>query len=370
MATRRNHKVDGAAQERVDARLKERVDARLNGFGREGVVDIQRTRMLSAMAELVSERGAGNVSVAHVVERAGISRRTFYEIFSDREDCFLAAFDDAIERIAERVVPVYEQPGKWRERLRAALIEFLSFLDDDPGTGRLVVVETLGAGRRALEHRGLVLAQVISAVDGGRLEAKGGAEPPPLTSEGVVGAVLSVIHTRLQSGWGGASRSRTYPSGAQAVRECAEHMSDRGRRDAPPIAALTNPLMSMIVLPYLGPSAARRELERAVPETAARPARVVGDPLRDVEMRLTYRTVRVLMAVAANPGASNRIVGDSAGIGDQGQISKLLARLSKLGLVTNSGLGPGRGAPNAWTLTGKGAQVEQVLTGRLASAGQ
>ena len=106
-----------------------------------------------------------------------------------------------------------------------------------------------------------------------------------------------------------------------------------------------------------------------MPKTAALPARVVGDPLRDVEMRLTYRTVRVLMAVAANPGASNRIVGDSAGIGDQGQISKLLARLSKLGLVTNSGLGPGRGAPNAWTLTSKGARVEQVLTGRLGGAG-
>ena len=332
MATRRNHKVDGAAHERVEAGV--------NGFGREGVVDIQRARMLHAMAELVSERGVANVSVAHVVERAGISRRTFYEIFSDREDCFLATFDDAIERIAERVVPVYEQPRKWRERLRAALIEFLSFLDDDPGTGRLVVVETLGAGRRALEHRGLVLARVIGAVDEGRGEAKGGLEPPPLTAEGIVGAVLSVIHGRMLE------------------------------EDRKPLIELVNPLMSMIVLPYLGPSVARRELERAVPETAARPARVVGDPLRDVEMRLTYRTVRVLMAVAANPGASNRIVGDSAGIGDQGQISKLLARLSKLGLVTNSGLGPGRGAPNAWTLTDKGAQVEQVLSGRLASAGQ
>ncbi len=331
MSTRREHQVDGAAHERGEAR---------NGFGREGVVDIQRARMLHAMAELVSERGVANVSVAHVVERAGISRRTFYEIFSDREDCFLAAFDDAIERIAERVVPAYEQPGKWRERIRVSLIELLSFLDDDRGTGRLVVVETLGAGRRALEHRGLVLAQVITAVDEGRLEAKGGAEPPSLTSEGVVGAVLSVIHGRMLEG------------------------------QRKPLIELVNPLMSMIVLPYLGPSAARRELERAVPETAARPARVVGDPLRDVEMRLTYRTVRVLMAVAANPGASNRIVGDSAGIGDQGQISKLLSRLSKLGLIANSGLGPGRGAPNAWTLTDKGAQVEQVLSGRLASAGQ
>jgi AcrR family transcriptional regulator len=330
MSTRRDQRVDGAARELGDG---------INGFTREGVVDIQRARMLHAMSELAAERGVANVSVAHVVERAGISRRTFYEIFSDREDCFLAAFDDAIERIAQRVVPAYQRPGKWRERIRASLVELLSFLDGDPGTGRLVVVETLGAGRGALERRGLVLAQIISAVDEGRREAKGGAEPPPLTAEGIAGAVLSVIHGRMVE------------------------------RDRKPLIELVNPLMSMIVLPYLGPSAARRELERAVPKTAAGPVRVVGDPLRDVEMRLTYRTVRVLMAVAQNPGASNRIVGDSAGIGDQGQISKLLARLSKLGLVTNSGLGPGRGAPNAWTLTGKGVQVEQVLTGRLNGAG-
>jgi AcrR family transcriptional regulator len=330
MSTPREHQVDGAARERGDA---------LNGFTREGVVEIQRARMLHAMAELVSERGVANVSVAHIVERAGISRRTFYEVFTGREDCFLAAFDDAIERIARRVIPVYERPSKWRERIRASLIELLLFFDNDPCTGRLVVVETLGAGRLALERRGLVLAQVIEAVDEGRREAKGGVEPPPLTAEGVAGAVLSVIHGRMVE------------------------------RDRKPLVELVNPLMSIIVLPYLGLSAARREIERTVPKTVAEPERVVGDPLRDVEMRLTYRTVRVLMAVAANPGASNRIVGDTAGVGDQGQISKLLTRLSKLGLLTNSGLGPGRGAPNAWTLTGKGAQVEQVLAGRLNGAG-
>ena len=210
MSTRREPQIDGAARELGDA---------LNGFTREGVVDIQRARMLAAMSELASERGVANVSVAHVVERAGISRRTFYEIFNDREDCFLAAFDDAIERIADRIVPLYERPGKWRERIRACLIELLLFLDNDPVSGRLVVVETLGAGRGALERRGLVLAQVISAVDEGCREAKGGAEPPPLTAEGIAGAVLSVIHGRM-----------------------VERRPGR-------LIELVNPLMSMIVLP-------------------------------------------------------------------------------------------------------------------------
>ncbi len=52
----------------------------------------------------VAERGAANVSVAHVVERAGVSRRTFYELFADREECFLAAFDDAVSRASRYVL--------------------------------------------------------------------------------------------------------------------------------------------------------------------------------------------------------------------------------------------------------------------------
>jgi hypothetical protein len=89
--------------------------------------------------------------------------------------------------------------------------------------------------------------------------------------------------------------------------------------------------------------------------------RASGDPLRELDMRLTYRTVRVLMALAATPGSSNREIGVAAGIADQGQISKLLSRLERLGLVHNQGLAPGKGAPNAWALTAKGLDVERAM---------
>jgi DNA-binding MarR family transcriptional regulator len=78
-------------------------------------------------------------------------------------------------------------------------------------------------------------------------------------------------------------------------------------------------------------------------------------------MRLTYRTVRVLMAIVDNPGASNRTIGRIAGINDPGQISKLLGRLQRIDLVSNTGLGPGTGLPNSWSLTGKGWQVVQTV---------
>ena len=182
-----------------------------------------------------------------------------------------------------------------------------------------------------------MLAQIITAVDAGRSEGKTANAPPPLTAEGVVGGVLSVLHTRLLEGKRGSMLS------------------------------LTGPLMGMIVLPYLGPAAARKELQRPVPRASkkapARPRPVNSDPLRELPMRLTYRTVRVLMAVAAHPGSSNRAVGEEAGIADQGQISKLLARLARLGLIENTSAGAAeRGGPNAWTLTERGREVHGAIS--------
>ncbi len=78
-------------------------------------------------------------------------------------------------------------------------------------------------------------------------------------------------------------------------------------------------------------------------------------------MRLTYRTVRVLLAISANPDASNRQVATAAGISDQGQISKLLTRLQSLGLIQNGGGDHAKGEPNAWTLTAKGQEVRMVI---------
>ncbi len=284
------------------------------------------------MVEVCGERGVGNVTVAHVVARAGISRRTFYELFEDREDCFLAAFDHALQRAASVVVPAYESENAWREQIRAGLIALLGFLEDEPGLGKLLVVDALGGGPLALERRTNVLETLIGTVDQGRSETKPGREAPPLTGEGIVGAVFGVIHARLIE--------QTATVGA--------------------LSGLVNPLMSMIVMPYLGQGTARRELQRPVPEFhKAQPPR--ANPLRDLDMRLTYRTVRVLMAIAQHPGASNRQIGEHAGVYDQGQISKLLTRLDKLGLICNTGEGHTKGAPNEWTLTVKGQDVQHAI---------
>jgi AcrR family transcriptional regulator len=315
----------------------ERASERSNGHGHPGghkrVVEVQRARLLTAMVQEISEGGAANVSVGHVVARSGVSRRTFYEIFEDREDCFLAAFDDALKHVADAVVPAYEQPGSWRVRMRSALVALLGCLEQDRATGRLLIVESLAAGPGALQRRRGVIARIIPIVERGSMETNTTSGQPALSAEGVVGGVLSVLHARLTD--------RTETS----------------------LLDLTGPLMGMIVLPYLGQAAARKEIEKPAPESSkSRPA-IRIDPLQHLPMRLTYRTMRVLLSVAEHPGSSNRTVGEHAGIGDQGQGSKLLARLHKLGLIENRGGDPARGEPNAWVLTTTGTQVHESIAG-------
>jgi AcrR family transcriptional regulator len=333
-----------------DVRRESRAAER-DGFGQGHVTGIQRARMIAAMIDAISERGRSRATVAHVVGRSGVSRRTFYEVFDDFEDCFLAALEQSLARASEYVLTDYRQEQRWSTRIRAGLVGLLEFLEDEPAMGRLCIVETLGAGRKVDERRQSAVDTLIATVDEGRAEARAAVTLPELMSEGVVGGVLSVLHARLLSAPGTLRDGDISHDGAHADER-------RG-----PLLDLTGSLMGMIVLPFLGSAAAKRESARATPERHVRRQAASTDPLRDLEMRLTYRTVRVLLSIAAAPGASNREVGAAAGIEDPGQISKLLSRLGKLGLVENSGVGLVRGAPNAWTLTEKGLEVERLVGG-------
>jgi AcrR family transcriptional regulator len=294
------------------------------------VADIQRARIVSAMICVAAESGVSAATVAPVLARAGLSRRTFYEFFECREDCLLAALDNSVDRVSALARSAWLSPQRWLDRVRASLVVILSFFDDEPAMARLLVVESLAAGPKALQRRNRVLESVVSALDEGKHERD--SPLPPLTSEGVTGAVLSVIHTHLLEGNGS-------------------------------LIELAGPLMGMIALPYLGRSSASCELAR--PAAKALPvkptSRTGGDPLHEVGMRLTHRTVSVLRALKVCQGCSNSMIAREAGIADQAQMSKLLRRLSGLGLVENVSAGLGRGTPNAWTLTEKGVRLERAL---------
>lgn len=308
------------------------------------VAEVQRSRILGAAVAVVSAYGYPKMTVSRVTGRAGVSRRTFYDLFEDRDDCFLAVFDDAVARASGVFVGAYEAGGRsWRERVRAGLVALLGFFDEQPAVCSLLVVDGLKAGPVVQRRRAMILGQLAMKLHEDGSQAGSGRELPPLTGEGAVGAVLGVLHTRLSSGQ-------------------SDRMSD-----------LVGSLMAMIVLPYLGPAAAQREMDRPAAKSAGASKRdgrassssspppvAASDLFHDLPMRLTYRTLRVLSAIAEQPGASNRSIGEMAGASDQGQISRLLARLEKLGLVENSGLGQIHGEPNAWRLTELGEEAQRA----------
>jgi AcrR family transcriptional regulator len=306
------------------------------GAGRAQISEIQRSRLLTAAVSTVDERGYAGATVAHITRRARISRRTFYELFANREDCLAAVVEDAVRRVWAELPVAGMELLAWRERLRVGLGTILSFFDREPALARVCVVQSARGGPLMLERREEILEALAATIEEGRSEGVRGVECSPLTAEGLVGAALAIVHARLA----------------------------RGQRE--PLAGLLNELMGMIVLPYLGTAAARREQTRPVPQARVvrRPVgsgRPPGDPLEGLQMRMTYRTARVLEGIAEHPGASNRVVSEYAGIQDQGQVSKLLARLQRLGLLTNTGHGRTKGEPNAWTLTLRGEQVAQGI---------
>jgi AcrR family transcriptional regulator len=309
------------------------------GTPQEQMSELQRARLLAAAVDVFDELGYARATVGHITMRARVSRRTFYDLYGGREECLLAVVEEAVEGIRGELAEVGLDGLGWRERVRMGLWVILSYLDREPALARVCVVQAPPTGPMVLEYRERVLERLAAVVDGGRREGARGAECSALTAEGVVGAALAIVYRRL------------------LLRERA------------PLTELLGELMGMVVLPYLGPAAARRERERPLPVApvlapapAAAPERGAHDPLEGVPMRLTYRTARVLAAVAARGGdargPSNSEVARAAGIVDPGQISKLLARLERLGLLVNRGAGGhAKGEPNEWSLTPLGSRV-------------
>jgi AcrR family transcriptional regulator len=304
---------------------------------RAQVEEIQRSRLLAAATATFDELGYEQTSVRVITDRARVSRRTFYDLFDSREECLVALIDGVAERVELELGVAAVDGLAWRERVREGLWTILSFLDAEPVLARICVVQALHGGPVVLGRREELLARLAGVLDEGRREGARGGECTLVTAEGLVGGAFGVVYGRLRSG------------------------------DRRPLTGLLDELMGMIALQYLGPGAARREQRRPAPAPRAVPrgARVaVGgerDPLDEVDMRLTYRTVRVLECIAERPRASNRAVAESAGITDAGQISKLLRRLERLGLVLNTGGGHRSGEPNAWVLTALGGQVARRL---------
>jgi AcrR family transcriptional regulator len=142
-------------------------------LAREEVLASQRGRMLDAIAQVVAEKSYGAATVADVIARAGVSRKTFYEHFRDKEDCFLAAYETGVEVLLATMREADPGGDDLLERVRARVRAYLQTLEAEPGFARTFVIEVGAAGPRALARR----HEVVQRFSAENREIGGGDAP-------------------------------------------------------------------------------------------------------------------------------------------------------------------------------------------------
>jgi AcrR family transcriptional regulator len=167
---------------------------------REVVRESQRGRMLAAMAQAVGAKGYADVAVADVIAGAGVSRKTFYEHFENKEECFLAAYDAGVELMLDAIDAAIAQAVSEGPLAiaRAGTARYLDVLAANPAFARTFLIEVLAAGPRALERRTRVharFADQLAAIHRAARGAAGGgsADPPPYVFRACVGAINELV---------------------------------------------------------------------------------------------------------------------------------------------------------------------------------
>jgi len=164
------------------------------GLERAQVEQVQRERLTTAMAHVVAEVGYEETTVERVLVEAGMSRRTFYELFDDREDCFLAAYDAAMGRVIATVTDAYLDCEAPERRIEHALETFLRLLAAEPDLARMCVVEVFAAGSRARERRADAMDHLARLVEHALGELRGDDELDRLSAQALIGAVHELIY--------------------------------------------------------------------------------------------------------------------------------------------------------------------------------
>jgi AcrR family transcriptional regulator len=171
-----------------------------HSLSRQEVAANQRTRIMDAMIDLVGEQGYGATTVAHVTERAGVSRKAFYEQFADKQACFLATYDMIVADGFQRVADAARDAGGLKEELGSGLDELFKRANESPSIQRLVLLEIAGVGPAGIARR----EQLISTYEAMLRENLGAAPRPGIIPNpllrAVVGGFLKVLYARVQSG--------------------------------------------------------------------------------------------------------------------------------------------------------------------------
>ena len=211
-----------------------------HGLPRAFVISNQRDRIFASLAAVCAAKGYANVTVQDITEHAGVSRRTFYDLFDDKEQCFLAAYDVVVARLTREVQAAYSaQDTPWTGRIAAALRAIVGLYVAEPEFARLITVEVLGAGHAALARRDAALRQFAVFFEPVAEQLTPAIEGRELLVQAVIGGLYEILYVHSIEG-----RTQRLPK-------------------------ILPELVYCVVVPYLGHAAALEARDAARPELGA-----------------------------------------------------------------------------------------------------
>lgn len=208
-----------------------------HGLSPEEVAASQRARILDAMRKAVQEQGYTDASIADVIKRAGVSRKTFYAQFADKEACFVEIYDEHMARLRAVTRDAFDAQDEWIPALRAGLTALLNALAYEPPVARVCFVDVLAAGPQAAARRNVAMRELEQILDLAR--GAGGDASPRALGMSMVGGLGEVLYQEIV-----AERTEQLPT-------------------------MLPELMYALVLPFEGREAAERELSRAPKRASA-----------------------------------------------------------------------------------------------------
>mgnify|MGYP003766722621 FL=1 len=179
----------------------ERLPKGRHGLSQEYVARNQRERLIAALVQVIDEVGWRNTTVAMVSKRAGVSKSDFYRHFESKDDCFLAAYDRAVEHVHAGVAGacLAHDGAAWSPRIRDGIAALIATLQADPPLARLALVEGLRVGRGAYDRYQAALAGFVPYLRDGAPSPPLGDGLPPTTHEAVVGGIASLIGRQVRT---------------------------------------------------------------------------------------------------------------------------------------------------------------------------
>ena len=180
----------------------ERLPRGRHGLSPEFVARNQRERLIAGLIQALYEVGYQKTTVSLIGQQAAVSKSDFYKHFESKDDCFIAAYDAAIERIREHVAAACDESAddEWPKRVRSAIDALLKLFTAEPGLASIALVEGLRAGRGVYDRYQAALETFVHDLRAGAPAGPGGVEVPEATDEAVVGGVASMLGRRILAG--------------------------------------------------------------------------------------------------------------------------------------------------------------------------